>query len=71
MITEPCQCEHAAHFPDEGKRTPNGNPGHDYSQRFASTFIHRVKTTGGTFDVCRDCFTDCIDTSIYIEEIAR
>lgn len=69
---KPCECEHAAHFRDQDMTndlTPNGNPGHHYAARFAPTFLHVAKTTGGTFTVCRDCFTDCIDTSIFIEEV--
>jgi hypothetical protein len=69
MIVKACECEHAAHFEDEQARTPNGNPGHKYGVRFAPRAMHVAKTTGGTFTVCRDCFTDCIDTSVFIEEV--
>jgi hypothetical protein len=51
-----CQCEHIAHF-DRCKRTPNGNPGHNYEAEF--TWTIEVKTDYGTFQVCKDCEEDC------------
>jgi hypothetical protein len=55
---KPCECEHAAHFAE--CLTPNGNLGHQYGKRFATTFLSALKTTGGTFTVCRDCAADCM-----------
>jgi len=52
--TLPCQCEHTAHF-GGGRRTPNGNPGHDYGARFAPDAIVRVPG----FTLCPDCAADC------------
>jgi hypothetical protein len=56
-----CQCEHAAHFPDdwEVQVTPNGNPGHKYGVAFLPAAIRTVQTTYGAFNVCRDCAADC------------
>jgi hypothetical protein len=55
-----CECEHVAHL-DGAKRTPNGNPGHDYGARFAPGYLTEIQTTYGKFRVCRDCATDCHD----------
>lgn len=54
-----CECEHAAHFHDEGKKTPFGNPGHKYGQDFHK--LESVKTPYGTFKVCVDCAVDCLN----------
>lgn len=54
--TKTCQCEHVAHFEHE-RRTPNGNPGHDYGVQFAT--VIRVATDYGVFAVCLDCWRDC------------
>lgn len=54
-----CECENIAHFPEEKKLTPNGNPGHRYGQEFLSG-IQPIKTEMGTFHVCKDCAVDCL-----------
>lgn len=61
METKACECEHAAHFHDEGRQlTPNGNPGHKYGVKYALSYIEPRKTVNGTFHVCRDCARDCL-----------
>jgi hypothetical protein len=59
---KPCECEHAAHFFDDGPRqhTPHGNPGHVYGTRFVPRVLSPLKTTYGTFTVCADCASDCL-----------
>jgi hypothetical protein len=59
MNTQKCRCEHEAHF-DRTKRTPFGNPGHEYGVSYAEPLIQTVKTTWGTFQVCPDCAKDCL-----------
>lgn len=59
METKPCECEHACHFPDEHKLSPNGNPGHRYGAKFAPRYLVAVTTPWGTFLVCKDCDKDC------------
>ena len=51
-----CQCEHTSHF-HRADRTPNGNPGHSYGQRFLHV-VH-ITTTYGKLAVCQDCADDC------------
>jgi len=57
-----CECEHVCH--EHGgpfKLSPNGNPGHKYgASKFAAGFIIPVKTSCGTFNVCKDCAEDCL-----------
>jgi hypothetical protein len=60
MMTMPCDCENHAHT-DKSQRTPNGNPSHDYGQRFEQRAIVIVKTPYGDFAVCADCANDCHD----------
>lgn len=54
-----CECEHAAHFPEDKKLTLNGNPGHKYGAKFSPDYIVPVKTPYGIFRVCKDCANDC------------
>jgi len=64
MITKSCECEHSSHFyRTGGERTlsPYGNPTHKYGVKFNSTILRGVKTPFGTFNVCKDCATDCLD----------
>lgn len=57
---KPCQCEHIAHFHEEKKLTPNGNPGHEYGQMFAESYLVDKGTPYGKFIVCKDCASDCL-----------
>jgi len=59
-ITKPCECEHIAHFADEKRKTPNGNPGHVYGQPFVETSLVNKGTPYGKFLVCKDCASDCL-----------
>lgn len=55
-----CQCEHACHMHDEGRKlSPNGNPGHVYGKKFYERALTHVKTPFGVFTVCPDCAQDC------------
>lgn len=59
---KPCECEHAAHFFDEGPRqhTPHRKPGHRYGTHFMLRVLSPLKTAYGTFTVCSDCASDCL-----------
>lgn len=62
LTTEPCQCEHRAHFFEtHGPRphTPNGNPGHAYGARYVPSYMTDLLTVFGKFRVCKDCLDDC------------
>lgn len=71
MDTKRCECEHVAHV-DRDERTPNGNPAHAYGVRFAERALETIKTTFGTFAVCRDCARDChaLVTSLSAQSLA-
>lgn len=50
-----CQCEHASHFStadDSGKQIPAVQ--HEYG---GADVFRNVKTTYGTFTLCRECYT--------------
>ena len=54
LTTQMCDCFNDAHtFPRD--TTPNGNPGHDASAKFAVVDMIHL----GTMLVCRDCARDC------------
>ena len=55
-----CECEHIAHFPEEKRKTPNGNPGHRYGQKFFEETMVNKGTEHGKFLVCKDCANDCL-----------
>jgi hypothetical protein len=59
LVTRHCECEHVAHSRNREHLTPNGNPGHKYGVRYALSYLVKVKTTYGTFEVCKDCADDC------------
>jgi hypothetical protein len=54
-----CECEHASHFPEEKKLSPNGNPNHKYGQGYCAHYMVTVQTPFGKFTVCRECADDC------------
>ena len=57
-----CQCEHVAHTSEGMKAletTPNGNAGHPYGETDENAQLVDIKTTWGTFTVCKDCAEDC------------
>lgn len=56
-----CMCEHVAHL-DENELTPNGNPGHQFAQRFYKGVLVQIHTTYGVIQVCPDCAKDCFGT---------
>ena len=58
-----CECEHVGHT-EPGEHTPNGNPGHKYLAKYHDSYVKRVKTPYGVFQLCRDCAEDCYHTYI-------
>ena len=63
-MTRQCQCEHACHDSYQSRpgaliKSPNGNPGHRYGQKFEERALKSVKTAWGTFEVCPSCLGDC------------
>lgn len=58
-ILHKCECEHDAHF-EKNKRTPNGNPGHNYQSEYFENYMRTVRTPYGSFLVCKDCAEDCL-----------
>jgi hypothetical protein len=61
LSTRPCECEHICHF-EKDKRSPNGNPGHNYGIKFVERKMQEVKSTLGLHSTfyCMDCANDCM-----------
>jgi len=64
-----CECEHIAHASKQ--LTPYGNPGHTYGVKFSTSYMEKIKTPSGTFNVCKDCARDCLDNFRVQPRIAK
>lgn len=58
MKLHPCECEHISHF-EKGELTPNGNPNHDYGNKYDEKTMVKIRHDNGTELVCADCANDC------------
>lgn len=52
----PCQCEHEAHFDLSAADDPMvGHSCHKYMNEFPESYVVEVRTTYGTYKMCKDC----------------